>query len=62
MTENKTIGQIMEQAQVFASAWALIGTRFDDGSMLVRAETEKDNLELLIRRLADLNANPTYNL
>lgn len=51
MIENKIIDSIMEQAQVFASTWALIDTRFDEGTMLVRAESEKDKLELMNRRV-----------
>ena len=50
MTSNETIDKIMYQAQVFASAWELVGTRFDEGGMLDRSNLEKDKLELLIRR------------
>lgn len=44
-----TIEQIMEQAQVYASAWSLVGGPFDNGNLLEQAELEKQVLlELLI--------------
>ncbi len=51
--DNITISEIMEQAQVFASAYALVGGRFDDGSKLRQSQDEKDNLEAMINMLVD---------
>ena len=39
---------IMEQAQVFASAWALVGSRFDNGNMMDEAEVAKNELHQMI--------------
>jgi hypothetical protein len=39
---------IMEQAQVFASAWSLVGGPFDYGGALETAEQEKENLRALL--------------
>lgn len=36
-----SIEKIMEQTQVYASAWSLVGGRFDAGDGLERAEEEK---------------------
>ncbi|SEI21413.1 hypothetical protein [Pseudomonas asplenii] len=46
MGEQTTISvdSIMEQAQVFASAWALVGGPFDKGNALENAEDEKIQL------------------
>lgn len=38
----------MEQAQVFASAWSLVGSQFDSGDMLERAEEEMKTLRLML--------------
>ena len=38
------IDSIMEQVQVFASCWALVGSRFDDGSMIDEAARAKKKL------------------
>jgi hypothetical protein len=43
--------QIMSQAQVFASAWALVGGRFDNGDMLETANEEKAELQAAIEAL-----------
>ena len=43
--------QIMSQAQVFASAWALVGGRFDNGDMLETANEEKAELQTAIEAL-----------
>jgi hypothetical protein len=43
-TEDK----LMEQAQVFASAWSLIGGQFDDGSMHDSSLKEKEELRSMI--------------
>lgn len=39
-----TIEQIMEQAQVYASAWSLVGGQFDQGNLLEQANLEKQVL------------------
>lgn len=43
-----SVEQIMEQAQVFASAWALVGSPFDAGDQLEAAELEKDLLTAMV--------------
>ena len=40
--------KIMEQAQVFASAWSLVGGRFDNGNMLNEAEAAKKELRQMV--------------
>lgn len=40
-----TIDTLMEQAQVFASAWSLVGGIFDQGNQMQIAEQEKTRLE-----------------
>lgn len=47
---NYALHRIMEQAQVFASAWALVGTRFDDGGAMETANEEKAALRTLLER------------
>jgi hypothetical protein len=45
----KWVNMVMEQAQVFASSWALVGTRFDSGDALEHAEAMKAELrEMLV--------------
>lgn len=41
--------KIMEQAQVFASCWSLVGGRFDNGEMSDTANEEKAELERMVR-------------
>lgn len=48
--EAKYVEQIMEQAQVFASAWSLVGGRFDFGNALNDAYEAKDELRALVAR------------
>lgn len=43
-----SIDKIMEQVQVFASSWAIAGSRFDDGSGMQVAEREKTALRNMI--------------
>lgn len=43
--------EAMSQAQVFASAWSLVGGPFDDGDALETAEVEKLALRALISDL-----------
>ena len=42
------INEVMSQAQVFASAWSLVGGRFDDGSAMVDAEQAKQELRSML--------------
>lgn len=56
-----TIDSLMEQAQVFASAWSLVGGVFDQGNQLQVAEEEKARLEEMLedfQEQADANAAP----
>ena len=48
--EQKTwaVNQLMEQAQVFASAWSLVGGKFDFGNALEEAEQAKSELREMI--------------
>lgn len=48
--------EVMEQAQVFASAWSLVGGPFDSGKMLADAEEAKEELRRMVRSLALLAA------
>ena len=47
MTTN-TLAKLMEQAQVFASAWSLVGGRHDSGNGLEEAEAAKAELREMI--------------
>ncbi|CAD6536089.1 hypothetical protein LMG27952_03105 [Paraburkholderia hiiakae] len=49
---EKTIDAIMEQAQVFASAWSLVGGVFDSGNALETAEQEKAALREMLKDAA----------
>ena len=40
--------KIMEQAQVFASAWSLVGGRFDSGNAFDEARQAKDELRQMV--------------
>lgn len=42
------INDVMEQAQVFASAWSLVGSRFDSGDALQFAERTKAELRAML--------------
>jgi len=46
---ERAIRSIMEQAQVFASTYSLVGGRFDDGSKMSQSYEEKADLEQMIR-------------
>ncbi|MEI1392233.1 hypothetical protein, partial [Klebsiella pneumoniae] len=46
---DEQINAIMEQAQVFASAWSLIGGIFDNGDAQVNAEQERSDLRELLK-------------
>lgn len=42
------IDKVMEQAQVFASCYSLVGGKFDDGSRMAQSEEEKAALRALL--------------
>lgn len=44
------INSLMEQAQVFASAWSLVGGRFDGGNAMDDAEVAKAELRQMIEK------------
>lgn len=50
------VDDIMCQAQVFASTWALIGGQFDNGILFEDSEHEKEVLRTMIAQLATLQA------
>lgn len=54
---QEAFDQVMEQAQVFASAWSLVGGRFDTGNAMDDAEEAKAELRTMVRSLADLAAH-----
>lgn len=60
MSQQKTytVEQIMEQAQVFASAWALVEGPFDAGDQLKAAELEKDLLGAMVAHALERGAQP----
>ena len=53
-----TVDKVMEQAQVFASAWSLIGGQFDDGTMHEEALEAKKELRDLVQSVVDSNVKP----
>lgn len=56
-----TIDSLMEQAQVYASAWSLVGGMFDQGNQLQLAQEEKVRLEEMLedfQEQTDANAAP----
>jgi hypothetical protein len=52
------VAEIMEQAQVFASAWSLVGKRFDGGSAMDDAEEAKLELRVMVAFLANAATTP----
>ncbi|CUJ54310.1 hypothetical protein [Achromobacter sp. 2789STDY5608628] len=48
---KQEIDAIMEEAQAFASAWSLIGGRFDDGNMAENAQQSKQRLFEMVSKL-----------
>ena len=46
------VEKLMEQAQIFASAWSLVGGQFDGGDQLEQAEEEKERLRGLVEGVA----------
>lgn len=53
----EAIRLLMEQAQVFASAWSLVGGRFDDGSgtVLKDAEMQKQQLHNMLKEIIEMH-------
>lgn len=49
ISDDEIVSEIMEQAQVFASTYSLVGGRFDDGTKMQQSEEEKVELERLVR-------------
>lgn len=49
------IEKLMTQAQVFASAWALVGSRFDQGGEIDNANAQKEDLRKMIADLVQTN-------
>ncbi len=49
---SEAVNQVMEQAQVFASTWSLVGGRFDSGSCMEDAESAKEELRTMVESLA----------
>ncbi len=54
------VRDIMLQAQVFASAWSLVGGRFDTGDCLETAETERESLQAMVRALLAQYGSPAW--
>lgn len=54
---HKAIELLMEQAQVFASAWSLIGSQFDKGNALADAEAEKKNLHDMLKEIFEAHTD-----
>ncbi len=54
---KQDIDKIMTQAQVFASSWALVDTRFDRGDCLAEAEQAKAELREMLESLKDEHSN-----
>lgn len=56
-----TIDTLMEQAQVFASAWSLVGGKFDNGDQLGSAEEEKSRLDEMLEAFEEQLETATNN-
>ena len=52
-TNQTPTDQLMDQAQVFASAWSLVGGTFDQGDAMESAEEAKDELREMIDDLME---------
>lgn len=48
-----TVDDVMEQAQVFASSWSLVGGQFDSGDMISDANEAKAELRKMVQAIAD---------
>lgn len=55
-----SLNSIMEQAQVYASAWSLVGSRFDNGDRLEQAEEEKQALRAMLEEF--LSSSELHNI
>lgn len=53
-----TVDQVMEQAEIFASAWSLVGGPFDSGDQLKQAKREKEELLGMVAALAGEQSHP----
>lgn len=58
LSSHPTVDQVMEQAQVFASAWSLVGGQFDSGDQLEQAKREKKELLGMVVALAGEQSQP----
>lgn len=57
-TRKFTADEIMEQVQVYASSWALVGGRFDRGMALQNATEALAELDYMVRTaVAERNRN-----
>ncbi|WP_210249301.1 hypothetical protein, partial [Neorhizobium alkalisoli] len=56
----KTIDAIMEQAQVFASTYSLVGGGFDDGTKMEQSEEEKAELRRMVEALSAPPETPLH--
>lgn len=52
-----TVDDIMEQVQIFASTYSLVGGSFDDGTKMQQSEEEKALLRSMIAELVDDSAS-----
>lgn len=53
---DAAVGEIMDQAQVYASSWSLVGGPFDGGNGIENANDEKNILRTMVTSLARLAA------
>jgi len=53
------VDSVMEQAQVFASAWSLVGGCFDSGNAMEDAEAAKNELRAMLAAAPQPAAQPT---
>lgn len=51
--KKSSVDQLMEQAQVFASAWSLIGGKFDQGNQVTVAGEEKAALREMLENFVE---------
>ena len=59
MKNTKQIDALMSQAQVFASAWSLVGGPFDSGNALADAECAKAELRKMLEATLPVDSWPT---
>lgn len=58
MAEHDALAKVMAQAQVFASAWSLVGGTFDSGNGMADAEAAKEELREMIKATLTAQALP----